>query len=87
MTQLSKRQIALSNKTLTTLIKELGTECQNVITSIYQFQLSNLTPNQETNILTDLLNSAIHLQTHCNEDFQDLIADAMESLPDADETP
>jgi hypothetical protein len=36
-------------------------------------------------ILAELLASTIHLQVHCGKDFQDLIAEEVESLPDDDE--
>jgi hypothetical protein len=85
--QTTDRPIAINNNTLKVLTQELGSECQKVIARINQLQLPNLSPNQQATILAELLTSSIHLQAHCNEDFQDLIADAMESLPDADETP
>jgi hypothetical protein len=87
MTQTTDRPIAINNNTLKVLTQELGSECQKVIALINQLQLPNLSPSQQATILAELLTSSIHLQTHCNEDFQDLIADAMESLSDADETP
>ncbi|CCQ63446.1 hypothetical protein CWATWH0402_1920 [Crocosphaera watsonii WH 0402] len=32
-----------------------------------------------------MLTATIHLQVHCGEAFQDLIAEEMENLPDDDE--
>jgi hypothetical protein len=61
--------------------QELGSECQTVLALINQLQL----PTQQANILANLLTSAIYLQSHCDDDFQDLIATALETLPDTDE--
>jgi hypothetical protein len=48
--------------------------------------LPNLTPTQQANILANLLTFAIYLQNHCDDDLQTLIATALETLPDTDET-
>lgn len=70
-----------NNSTLNQLINELAEECQNVISLINQLQLSDLTNKQKVEILAELLASTIHLQSHCDRDFQDLIADELENLP------
>lgn len=74
--------ISLTNSTLSTLIKELGDECQNVTALIHQLQLPHLSSTQQAEILAELLSAAIHLNVHCGEDFQALIAKEMENLPD-----
>jgi hypothetical protein len=44
--------------------------------------VSNLTNKQKIEILSELLASTIHLHTHCDEDFQEMISQELESLPD-----
>ena len=39
----------------------------------------------EADILAELLSATIHLNVHCGDDFQELIAEEMEKLPDNDE--
>ncbi|MEG4026316.1 hypothetical protein [Microcoleus sp. S13C4] len=79
------RTISVTNSTLSTLIDELGTECQNVITLIHQLQLPELSDRQKAEILAEFLSAAIHLNVHCGEDFQTLIAEEMAILSDDDE--
>ena len=79
--QISDRYELVTNSTLNTLIAELGTECAQVQALINQLQLPSLTANQQADILAELLAAAVHLHTHCNEDFQTLIANEMENLP------
>ncbi|MEB3182552.1 MAG: hypothetical protein VKL59_26480 [Nostocaceae cyanobacterium] len=83
--QISTPPLAVSNSTLSTLIAELGTECQKVQALISQLQLPGLTAKQQAEILAELLAAAVHLHSHCDEDFQTMIADEMENLPDEDE--
>lgn len=78
--QLTDRKISLKNSTLNTLIMELKEECQNVISLINQLQLSDLTDKQKGQILSELLVSSIHLNSHCDEEWQNLIADEIETL-------
>ena len=80
--QLRDKKIGTSNPTLNTLIAELGDECQNVITLVNQFQLNDLSNKQKAEILAELLASTIHLNTHCDENFQDLISQELAVLPD-----
>ncbi|MBD2604716.1 hypothetical protein H6G81_09275 [Scytonema hofmannii FACHB-248] len=80
--QISDRYELVTNSTLNTLIAELSTECAQVQTLINQLQLPSLTANQKVEILAELLAAAVHLHTHCDEDFQTLIANEMENLPD-----
>ncbi len=82
--QISDRSLAVTNSTLSNFIAELGKECSRVQTLINQLQLHHLTPNQRAEILGELLATAVHLHTHCDEDFQTLIAEEMEQLPDHD---
>ncbi|MFB2896664.1 hypothetical protein ACE1CI_27445 [Aerosakkonemataceae cyanobacterium BLCC-F50] len=83
--QLSDRPLPIKSPTLNTLITELGEECTKVQALIYQLQLTNLSGKQQAEILAELLACAVHLNVHCGEDFQNLIAEEMESLPDDDE--
>lgn len=80
--QISDRPLPVTNSTLRTLIAELGAECLKVQALINQMQLPNLTANQQAEILAELLAASVHLHTHCDEDFQVLIADEIEKLPD-----
>jgi len=75
-----ERNITTNNSTLNHLIMELGEECQNVISLINQLQLSDLSNKQKVEILAELLASTIHLHSHCDQDFQDLIANELENL-------
>ncbi|MEG4586939.1 hypothetical protein QUA54_17190 [Microcoleus sp. MOSTC5] len=83
--QVSDRTISVTNSTLSTLIEELGTECQNVITLIPQLQLLDLSDRQKAEILAEILSVAIHLNVHCGEDFQTLVAEEMAKLSDDDQ--
>ncbi|MBN3946259.1 MAG: hypothetical protein HWQ38_07120 [Nostoc sp. NMS7] len=76
------RHLAITNSTLSTLIAELGTECLKVQALVNQLQLPSLTANQQAEILAELLAAAVHLHNHCDEDFQMLITEEMENLPD-----
>ncbi len=67
------------------LLLELGTECQNVLDILNELQRSDVTIDRQGTLLADLLAATIHLNLHCDEDLQDLIADIMEELPDTDE--
>jgi hypothetical protein len=79
------RRIAITDRTLNTLVLELGNECQTVVTLLNQLQLPNLNPNQQATILAELLAATIHLQSQCDDDLQTRIADQLETLPDNDE--
>jgi hypothetical protein len=83
--QITEHPIAIQNRTLNLLTHELGSECQRVITLVNQLQLPDLSPSQQATILAELLASTIHLHTHCDSDFQDLIANTLEALPDGNE--
>ncbi|MEH1997560.1 MAG: hypothetical protein V7L00_02070 [Nostoc sp.] len=64
------------------MIAELGTECLKVQALVNQLQLPSLTANQQAEILAELLAAAVHLHNHSDEDFQMLITEEMENLPD-----
>lgn len=83
--QIRDRTLPIASPTLSTLITELGSECQNVTALIYQLQSPYLSARQQAEILAELLAASIHLSAHCGEDFQTLIAQEMEKLPDEDE--
>ena len=83
--QLSDRPLPIKSPTLNTLITELGEECNKVQALIYQLQLTNFSGKQQAEILAELLAAAVHLNVHCGEDFQNLIAEEMETLPDYEE--
>lgn len=78
--QLITRKINTQNSTLNRLIIELQEECQNVLSLVNQLQLSELNNSQTGEILSELLVSTIHLQSHCDEDLQNLISDELEVL-------
>ncbi|MEH1783096.1 MAG: hypothetical protein V7L26_29175 [Nostoc sp.] len=83
--QIRHRSLPVGSSTLSTLITELGAECENVTALIYQLQSPHLSARQQAEILADLLVATIHLNVHCGEEFQTLIAQEMETLPDDDE--
>jgi hypothetical protein len=83
--QIRDRALPMTSSTLNILMMELGAECQNVTALIYQLQSPHLSARQQAEILAELLAAAIHLHVHCGEDFQTLIAEAMEKLSDDDE--
>jgi len=83
--QTQHRPLPVVNPTLSRLITELGSECENVTALIYQLQSPHLSDRQQAEILAELLTATIHLNVHCEEEFQTLIAQEMETLPDDDE--
>jgi hypothetical protein len=44
-----------------------------------------LSDRQKAEIIAEFLSAAIHLNVHCGEDFQTLIAEEMTKLSDDDE--
>ncbi len=76
----SINSITIANPTLNTLIAELGVECQRVIMLVHQLQLSNISDRQKVDVLAELNASIIHLQAHCDDDLQELIADELEGI-------
>jgi hypothetical protein len=83
--QLQEQQLPINSTTLKRQLWELSQECGNVTTLINQLQLAEISPKQKAQILAELITATIHLQVHCGQDFQNLIAQEMEDLPDDDE--
>lgn len=76
------RPASIDSPTLSTLVAELGAECQKVLMLLHQLQLPNLSDHQKVDVLAELNASVIHLQAHCDDDLQGLIADELESIVD-----
>ena len=72
------------NSTLSTLLTELGEECEKVIFLLSQLKLANLTDDQKGDILAELTGSVSHLHVH-TEDLPELIQDEILTLPDDQE--
>jgi hypothetical protein len=83
--QLGTRTLAIQDKTLNVLIRELGDECGRVLELIHQLQLPEPQDSQKADILAELIASAAHLNSHCGEDFQDFLANELEQLSDDEE--
>jgi len=82
---ISDRTSFIKSSTLQTLIAELGEECQTVIQLLDKIKTGNsLSDSKKLDILAELLAVIIHLQTHCGEDLQTLIAEELEQLPDTE---
>jgi hypothetical protein len=56
-----------------------------VITLIHQLQLLDLSDRQKAETIAEFLSAAIHLNVHCGEGFQTLVAEEKAKLPDEDE--
>ena len=69
------------NPTLSTLLNELGEECEKVLFLLTQLKLSSLTDDQKGDILAELTGSVVHLHVH-TEDLPPLIEDEILALPD-----
>ena len=80
--QLTTTKISPQSSTFNQLLIELNEECQNVLSLVNQLQLSELSDRQKGKILSELLVVSIHLHSHCDEDWQELIADELEILTD-----
>jgi hypothetical protein len=78
--QLGSRNLAIQDATLRVLIRELGDECGRVIELIHQLQLPGLKDTQKADILAELIASSIHLNSHCDQSFQDSLSDELEQL-------
>lgn len=82
---ISDRTSFIKSSTLQTLITELGEECQTVIQLLDTIQTGNsLSDSEKLDSLAELLAAITHLQTHCGEDLQTLIAEKLEQLPDTE---
>ncbi|MFM6023272.1 MAG: hypothetical protein ACKPER_10155 [Dolichospermum sp.] len=80
--KLANQKISSENSTFNQLLMELKEECQNVLSLVNQFQLSELSYRQKGKILSELLVASIHLHSHCDEDWQNLISDELENIAD-----
>jgi len=69
------------NSTLSTLLTELGEECENVVFLLSQLKLANLTDDQKGDILAELTGSICHLHVH-TEQLPELLEDEILALPD-----
>jgi hypothetical protein len=69
------------NSTLSTLLAELGEECEKVVFLLTQLKLANLTDDQKGDILAELTGAISHLHVH-TEDLPELIEDEILALPD-----
>lgn len=83
--QISDRQFFIKSSTLNTLLIELGEECETVIKLLDKIRMGDqLNHREKGDCLAELLAAMIHLQTHCGEDLQTLIAEELEKLPDVE---
>ncbi|GAB4151074.1 MAG: hypothetical protein Fur0046_30340 [Cyanobacteria bacterium J069] len=69
------------NATLSTLLTELGEECEKFVFLLSQLKLANLTNDQKGDILAELTGSVSHLHVH-TENLSELIEDEILILPD-----
>jgi hypothetical protein len=69
------------NSTLSTLLTELGEECEKIVFLLSQLKLANLTDDQKGDILSELTGSVCHLHVH-TEQLPELIEDEILALPD-----
>lgn len=73
------------NYTLSTLLTELGEECEKVVLLLSQLKLANLTDDQKGDILAELTGSVCHLHVH-TENLPELIEDEILTLPNEPES-
>jgi hypothetical protein len=71
------------NSTLSTLLNELGEECEKVLFLLTQLKLATLTDDQKGDILAELTGSICHLHVH-TEHLPELIEDEILALPEDD---
>jgi hypothetical protein len=69
------------NSTLSTLLSELGEECEKVVFLLSQLRLANLTNDQKGDILAELTGSITHLHVH-TENLPELLEDEILALPE-----
>ena len=69
------------SRTLSTLLTELGEECETVVLLLSQLKLANLTDDQKGDILAELTGSVCHLHGH-TEQLPEPIEDEILALPD-----
>lgn len=73
------------NPTLSTLLAELGEECEKVLFLLTQLKLAGLTDDQKGDILAELTGSVVHLHIHTDQ-LPELIEDEILSLPDEEDS-
>lgn len=71
------------NSTLSTLLIELGEECEKVLSLLSQLKLANLTDDQKGDILAELTGAVCHLHVHA-EELPQFVEDEILSLPESD---
>lgn len=71
-------RIAL-DETLSTLLEELGEECQNTLKLLAQSRISHPSTEQIEDILAELTASVVHLHAH-TDGLDDLISDQLEKV-------
>ncbi len=62
---------------LTTLLEELGEECQNLLELLAQLKMIHLSSGQMEDILAELTASVVHLHAH-TDGLDDLISEQLE---------
>ena len=72
------------NPTLSTLLDELGEECEQVLFLLTQLKIANLTDDQKGDILADLTGIVCHLHVH-TENLPEFIESEILALPETDE--
>ncbi|VXD24025.1 conserved hypothetical protein [Planktothrix serta PCC 8927] len=83
--QISDRTSFIQSSTLKILLTELGEECQTILQLLDKIRAGNqLSDSEKGESLAELLAAMIHLQTHCGDDLQTLIAEELEQLPDTE---
>ncbi|ACK67128.1 conserved hypothetical protein [Rippkaea orientalis PCC 8801] len=78
--KVQESRLTISNSTLKQLLWELSEECENITNLINQLQSTNLDNDKKGEILAELLAASIHLEVHCDEEFQALITEEMDNL-------
>ena len=71
-------RIAL-DETLSTLLEELGEECQNTLKLLAQLRITYPSTEQIEDILAELTASVVHLHAH-TDGLDDLISDQIERI-------
>jgi hypothetical protein len=73
------------NSTLSTLLSELGEECEKVVFLLSQLKLANLSDDQKGDILAELTDSICHLHVH-TEHLPEFLEDEILALPDDEDS-
>jgi hypothetical protein len=78
------QKIQSQTSTLDRLMIEWQDDCQNVVILVNQLLSSGLPEHKKGDMLAEILVSAIHLHSHCDEDLQNLISENLENLQEND---